>query len=567
MTSLASLFEQAQLAEAAYANLVPGTTLLSELQNTENGMRFSLAQATAFVADWQVVDHIPDTASGFSATIFRSTQTGAYTLAIRGSTNLTDFAADAALIARDGLAVQQVADLYNYWQRANTPAGQSYTAARLILSVEPFPSAFQIAGLSYRIEWVNSSQLTDSALRQGTGALSFCPASLNVAGHSLGGHLSMAFTRLCPTLAIDALAVNGLGFKIGNTTVDNLFTALGGGTSFSPGQIRNVYGLAGPEFAAMNNAVLQQPGGFDGIYIESGGLGTVGGHSAVQMTDSLALYSLYGKLGPSLTLASITQLLNSASSTPDRSIENALDALRATFLGTSALTTTKTATDSRESLYANLYALQDSAAYKALKGGAAVRLTATQDAATLAGNARNDFGHFLAVRYLLPVAIEGAGATLGAAHADIYARWQADRALTPEQRQQGLADHSDEYLADRAALLGWKNKLALEDADATTTAYSKGDAPDAWFKDNASNLTINLGSGAAPAAKRRFLFDGDGAGALSGGSKDDRLYGGGGDDVLYGFDGANHLEGNAGKDKLHGGKDVDILFGGSGDDL
>ena len=195
------------------------------------------------------------------------------------------------------------------------------------------------------------------------------------------------------------------------------------------------------------------------------------------------------------------------------------------------------------------------------------RVTATQDAATLAGNARNDFGHFLAVRYLLPVAIEGTGATLGTAHADIYARWQADRALTPEQRQQGLADHSDEYLADRAALLGWKNKLALEDADATTTVYSKGDAPDAWFKDNASNLTINLGSGAAPATKRRFLFDGDGAGSLSGGAQADHLYGGGGDDVLYGFDGANHLEGNAGKDKLHGGKDVDILLGGSGDDL
>lgn len=247
MTSVASLFEQAQLAEAAYANLVPGTTLLSELQNTDNGMHFSLTQATAFAAEWEVTDHIPDTVSGFSATLFRNRQTGAYTLAVRGSTNLTDFAADAALIVRDGLAVQQVVDLYNFWQRANTAAGQGYTAAKLVPTVEFFPDAFQIAGLSYRIEWVSSAQLTDPALRQGSGALAVCPASLNVAGHSLGGHLSMAFSRLFPALAIDSLAVNGLGFKSGNVTVDNLFTALGGAASFNASQIQNVYGIAGLE--------------------------------------------------------------------------------------------------------------------------------------------------------------------------------------------------------------------------------------------------------------------------------------------------------------------------------
>jgi hypothetical protein len=49
-------------------------------------MSFSDAQADAFVKTWQVVDHIPDTASGFSATIFKNRQTGAYSLAIRGST-------------------------------------------------------------------------------------------------------------------------------------------------------------------------------------------------------------------------------------------------------------------------------------------------------------------------------------------------------------------------------------------------------------------------------------------------------------------------------------------------
>nr|WP_290899390.1 hypothetical protein [Azonexus sp.] len=90
--------------------------------------------------------------------------------------------------------------------------------------------------------------------------------------------------------------------------------------------------------------------------------------------------------------------------------------------------------------------LQTSAAYLALKGSAAVRLTAVQGRDELVTKAKTDFGAFLAVKHLLPVAIEGAVGTLSAVHSDLYAEWQADAALTPEQRQQGLADHSDDRL-------------------------------------------------------------------------------------------------------------------------
>ena len=57
---------------------------------------------------------------------------GQYTLAIRGSTDIGDFSADAGLIAADGKAPAQVVDMYNYWHRLNAPAGAIDVAAVLV---------------------------------------------------------------------------------------------------------------------------------------------------------------------------------------------------------------------------------------------------------------------------------------------------------------------------------------------------------------------------------------------------------------------------------------------------
>ena len=51
MTYTTKLFELAQLAEASYADLVGGNTvLLEELQKAANGMTFSLTQAMHILA-------------------------------------------------------------------------------------------------------------------------------------------------------------------------------------------------------------------------------------------------------------------------------------------------------------------------------------------------------------------------------------------------------------------------------------------------------------------------------------------------------------------------------------
>jgi len=318
MISISSLFAEAQLAEASYADLTgpqAGSTITDPQQVKARLVAegFSDAQAAAFISQWRVVDHIPDTASGFSATLFerldKGNGTGQFNLAIRGSQQTVDFfKADAGDIFLDGVALDQLVDLYNYWQRLSTPTNDTYTAARLVtLPVETAlliaNPLFEVAlrarpdviidrgvGVAVRtIQPVNSSALTDPLLQNGAGFQGVI-STLNVSGHSLGGHLAMAFTRLFPLLDASAVGVNGLGFRPTNSNVDHMFALLGGTSGFETGKIYNVFGLEGPEFAAQNTSLLSQVGGYQGIYIESASpLPPIfGGHSATQMTDSLA---------------------------------------------------------------------------------------------------------------------------------------------------------------------------------------------------------------------------------------------------------------------------------------
>lgn len=134
MSSTTILFDQALLAEAAYADFsIPGVSTEDALKDRANGGGFSVAQAAEFVLHWKVVHHIPNTGSGFSATVFESLDhPGEFSLAIRGSTpdqSGIDFRADALAIATDGVAVSQLVDLYNYWQ--SLTHNVAYDAARL----------------------------------------------------------------------------------------------------------------------------------------------------------------------------------------------------------------------------------------------------------------------------------------------------------------------------------------------------------------------------------------------------------------------------------------------------
>jgi hypothetical protein len=548
MTSIQDMFQQAQLAEAAYAHFELFVNPKNALMDADHEMTFSDAQTTAFVAEWEVADHIPDTASGFSATIFRNRRTGAYSLAIRGSLEVVDFAADAALITGDGIAIRQVVDLYNFWQRATTTQGQTYRAAFVVMrdsSGALPPGAFAIGVTPYGIVFEDSAGLADASLRLGSWAIPAGLAHIDVSGHSLGGHLAMAFTRLVPGINANALAVNGLGFKINTVTVDDLFAALGGQPAFDAGRIQNAYGERWLEFAAMNNIVLQQPGAaYDGIFIESASPlpPTWAGHGAPQMTDSLALYSLLATLDSALDTAgaagirTIGNILEASSPGANRSLENLVNAMGDLFR--SGTTITAAQTDQREALYARLKSIQDDSLFRQSAGFVTLRDLTPFNASQIASVAQNNLAYRYALTHLNPFAVVGDDG--------LYARHNASGELDLFDPATGAGRLTAEYIADRAAQLAWQMLLNTRDVlTSPARPYSGDEVSEATqFLDRATGSQIVLGGQLA--SRRRILFGAAGMDLLDGGTLNDRLYGGAGNDVLNGNGGNDYLEGGDG---------------------
>jgi len=240
MSTIQELFQQAQLAEAAYADFSQARSLLAALTDDQTGGTFSTAQATAFAARYQVVSQQPNTSSGFSATLFLDKTTNKYIYAVRGTEGFASFdllVADTG-IAINGLAIAQTVDMYNDWQRithlgvyqaAVVEAQLVETAAYALALAGQFVDAFNMTadaylqslnartdllidgGVIYKLSLKPSTEaFTDS--RQWGEGVTIASGDLSVAGHSLGGNLAAAFTRLFPDSGASATTINGAGF-------------------------------------------------------------------------------------------------------------------------------------------------------------------------------------------------------------------------------------------------------------------------------------------------------------------------------------------------------------------
>ena len=195
--------------------------------------------------DYEIVNHQPDTDSGFSATLFQKVERdkdgqvisrGEYILALRGTAGMSDYATDVGDIVLDGIGFDQIVDLYNFWQRITTEKDQHYKQAILKIDenlTDEYKSklkkynilmasdlqdpqmldfAFQeldevkrkVADDGYvidgstvkKIEFVDTPVCNDIP----NIGLGFDITSVTVAGHSLGGHLAAAFARLFQAL-------------------------------------------------------------------------------------------------------------------------------------------------------------------------------------------------------------------------------------------------------------------------------------------------------------------------------------------------------------------------------
>ncbi|WP_310446220.1 calcium-binding protein [Thiobacillus sp.] len=616
MISAKQYFELAQLAEASYANLVDGNSaLVDQLQNADDNMSFSLVQATEFATHWSVAAHQPNTDSGFSSTLFKSRDAGGgYVLAIRGTEaeliiNSTDLLiADVADIVADGIVIDQSIDLYNEWKRITSTG--AYSAAKLVtLTDETAAYALAKAGqfvpgfnmvadtyLAYlrartdiiidepsgrvrTIQFESSATLFSDSRQTGLGlAADIAAKGVTVTGHSLGGHLADVFDRLFAGAGADAFKVNGAGFATGsiaglsgNATINirNLFGMLGGATSFDSNNNLNLYGDKNPEIVTMNGPGLFQQGGHEAIFIEQDSFfGNAAGHGASQMTDSLALYSLFATIDPSLNTANladgigkITKILKSASADPAKSLELTLDALRTLFQQTyqygqldyDAVPTTLGDTPAgRDSYYANLQSLQiwwEASPFTALTIQPLAEYSSAQIASLAMAYTPEGQAYRYAIVKLNPFAVTGSSV--------LYDGINAHGQLNRYNPANGSGSLTDQYLKDRTAMLSWKLRFGTNDTQPVGDTFVKaqGGTP-FYFEDFTISTKMRIGGGdTVNAVMSRPLgdfnlvvFGSDNDDLLTGQGKADRLYGGSGSDSLTGNAGNDYLEGGAGND-------------------
>ena len=419
--------------------------------------------------------------------------------------------------------------------RGTEPADVLDLAADYLLS-NGFPPQMnlQFASLRERIEaWSANGVL---------------PANFTVTGHSLGGYLADAVAlqfgnRVSAVYTYNAPGMDGVFSPL----VDVLRSALGVTGLGTLANLTNLRGTAGASVIAGLGTQLAPP-----VFIETeASVNPIDHHSIVGITDALAVYDLFARTDSSLGVESIGAILKAATDQNAATLEAATQALGKVFLAVAP----DIPVGDRDALYRAYGQIREAIdTLQALGETYTVRRMGL-DAAADAALAKTDIACRFALKELLPFAVQGRSYDAHAAALSLY-----DPAT-------GAGELTGDWLFDRAAMLGWKLKQATEEAQADTTAYGKGGAPDAVFKDLASGLTMNLGSNwISPAAKRRIVFDGDTGTTVEGGSTNDRLYGAGGDDTLYGYDGGDYLEGGTGIDTLEGGAGNDILLGGAGND-
>ena len=469
MANTTQIFDMASLAEAAYATFTDAngillvtnkSELIARLQDFQNDgdKDFSKTQAEEFATHYRVIGQQLNTDTGYSATLFErlgdgGVPTGEYVFAQRGTEPLVqvsplapvglDIAVDVGDLVADGLAWSQIVDMYNYWKQLTTPEGQTYQKATLVAAPLNAAAGTYIRDFSpgnvpqnWQIQLAEASSLSGPKVPAG--------AALEVTGHSLGGHLASAFTRLFSGAASQAYTMNGAGYAeiLGSTNIQYVFSQLGGAGSFTSASVQNIRGSAGPDIVTQN-AGLVQVGASDQIFIEQGGLFTdnpplsavaVFGHSATQITDSAAVYDLFIKLdaeatsrSPGQYLPKLLGIFEAGANTKATSLEEVVRALARTF----DVDSSPIATGNREALHARIKLIRDDPDFQSVADQILIR----PQGFDLRAAARNDFGALAALIDLSPFSIVGNDATGSAALAavwdstrpDDHAAWKADK--------------------------------------------------------------------------------------------------------------------------------------------
>ncbi len=248
-------FDLASLSEASYA-LFENVGDIKDLLIDEG---FSSTQADKLLSRWVVGPHVEDTNSDFSMTLFEGVNpSDGFVLGFRGTLGPGDYITDVGDIVADGIALDQIVDLVNMWNWLNTAGDYAATKLEVMAEETALLQIASAAGAAAKdayltvlklrndvvidlptntvrtVVWEQSDMFfDDEKYKQGAGyGEQIAERRLTVVGHSLGGHLAAAFTRLIPDAEADAFTVNGAGFGMlglngfASKNVSNLFALL-----------------------------------------------------------------------------------------------------------------------------------------------------------------------------------------------------------------------------------------------------------------------------------------------------------------------------------------------------
>jgi hypothetical protein len=283
---LENYYNYAQLSLAAYADLSAGMSE-TNYKSALNTAGFSQPLADDF-ADRYTVLH-QQTVGEFSATLFQALDsngqpTGPKILAIRGTDSFLDALGDLnILFGTGGLFDEQYDALRSYYADLTNPGG------------------------------LNLLQASDQ---------------IYVAGHSLGGYLAQTFTAdpQYKDKVLHAYTYNAPGFG-------GIWAGIAELLHFFPGsvpntQITNLFAQNGLSAISNLGTLI---GAVQSLFIEEGS--AFHNHSIITLTDSLALYSLFAQVDPTVNtdISRVTSILNAAATAGRGSLEQTLFDLRKLF--------------------------------------------------------------------------------------------------------------------------------------------------------------------------------------------------------------------------------------------
>ena len=567
--NVSQLARFAELSLASYANFGIDNESAS-LQNV--GMAKS--QATAFLEKYEVVNQVEDSDTGFSATVFKEQGSDRIILSIRGTerSDLEDWlmdilSADVGQIGPDGYAKWQAASLYRYWRSLTTAAGDSvdYTEVemqKLYMIHSGLWGGEDFSGANLGYVQFKEGLLLDTGIDQGQGvgkALLSEESIVDVAGHSLGGHLAMLFARFFPDNVNEVVTVNAPGFFPNS----ELLSALGF-KDLNDGRITRIVG----EGDVVSKLGTIKPG--VSVLIAQEATGALSNHSVLNSSDALALMSLFENLDAALgwNIFQLSNIVRASSVSPAMSYEGVLDSLRKIFLGAdSDFLPTILGSDSkgRNSFYDNIAYLKGSDSFRTAIGKVKVVSLLGLKASEIASLAASEGGE--AYRYALlrldPFAVVGFDFKSSSDIA-LYDPVSGNGALTAE------------WLSARAELLSERLDAASIDTDVIKRAQAlslhlRGALVEEKPAIDPLNLFGSSGSESLSVGSTLeeggHLFGESGSDTLLGQALNDYLEGGSGNDKLEGNDGADWLRGMQDNDTLIGGQGNDLLEGGLGNDV